>query len=178
MRTWGARGSGDGELSAPAGIAVRPPETSTSPTPPTTGSSSSRRRRLRAQLEPGSAHPGAGSRVAASGGDVYVADSGNDRIAHFAADGTPVGEWGTTGGGPGEFEYPRGISVAADGDVYVADTANDRVQQFSADGAFVREFGGHGTDFDRFQSREGSRSPRAATCSSPTRSITACSALA
>ena len=86
---------------------------------------------------------------------MYVADSGNDRIAHFAADGALVGAWGTTGVGPGEFAYPRGITVAADGDVYVADTANDRVQQFSADGDFVREFGGHGTDFDRFQSPRG-----------------------
>ncbi len=75
-------------------------------------------------------------------GSVYVAD-GADRIDRFAADGSLLDSWGTTGSGTGQFRFGAGggndsgagggIAVAG-GMVYVADTRNDRIQRFSADG--------------------------------------------
>jgi streptogramin lyase len=69
-------------------------------------------------------------------GNVYVADTGSDRIQEFGVDGRYRGEWGRLGttGYPaastrvGGFRDPAGVAVGADGTVYVADTGNNRLQ--------------------------------------------------
>ena len=38
-------------------------------------------------------------------------------------------QWGTSGSGDGQFEYPQGIAVDTVGNVYVADTENNRIQK-------------------------------------------------
>jgi DNA-binding beta-propeller fold protein YncE len=62
-------------------------------------------------------------------GNVYVADTGNDRIEEFSATGKLLAIQGRTGSRPGQFRHPTGIAVDAAGDVYVADTDNNRVQK-------------------------------------------------
>jgi len=84
-----------------------------------------------------------GAVAVAPDGSVYVAD-GRDRIDRFAADGTLLNSFGSSGDGPGEFRFGAGggndsgagggIAIGPDGSVYVADTRNDRVQRFDADG--------------------------------------------
>jgi DNA-binding beta-propeller fold protein YncE len=75
-------------------------------------------------------------------GRVYVSDTQNHRVEEFAPDGTFVTQWRrceddpsvcqfpNSGGGPGEFFYPRGGVADAAGDVYIADTSNNRIQRF------------------------------------------------
>ncbi|HEY3475031.1 MAG TPA: NHL repeat-containing protein, partial [Anaerolineales bacterium] len=72
-----------------------------------------------------------------SQGRVFVADTGNKRIAVFDEDGNYVTEFGTAGLDPGQFDEPVGVAVADDGTVYVTDTWNQRIQSFipSEDGA-------------------------------------------
>jgi tripartite motif-containing protein 71 len=48
-----------------------------------------------------------------------------------------VRTWGRGGDENGEFDGPRGLSVAPNGDVYVADDLNNRVQVFDAEGTFL-----------------------------------------
>jgi hypothetical protein len=73
-------------------------------------------------------HPSA---IAVDGlGHVFVADSGNNRIQVFYADGTYIGQWGTDGSGSGQFDQPLGIAADASGRVYVSDTGNNRIEQF------------------------------------------------
>ena len=65
---------------------------------------------------------------------VYVADTANNRIQVFTANGTYITKWGKYGGpsGNGTFNQPTGIAVdPLSGNVYVADTANNRIQVFS-----------------------------------------------
>ncbi len=77
----------------------------------------------------------------APNGDLYVSDGyGNARIHHFRSDGTLVQSWGEPGTGPGEFNLPHGIAVAADGRVLVADRENDRIQIFDPEGDFLEEW--------------------------------------
>ena len=63
-------------------------------------------------------------------GHVYVADTGNKRIAVFDADGNFLTDFGTAGFDPGQFDEPVGVAVGNDGVVYVTDTWNQRVQSF------------------------------------------------
>ncbi len=83
-------------------------------------------------------------------GSAYVADSRNNRILHFSADGKLLQGWGTfadasKGAAPGgTFNEPWGVAVGPDGSVYVADTWNHRVQKFSATGEFITMWGTFG----------------------------------
>ena len=67
-------------------------------------------------------------------GNVYVADTANNRVQVFSSTGEFRQTWGSRGSGDGQFIGPRGIEVDRVGYVYVADTANDRVQVFSSTG--------------------------------------------
>ena len=74
-------------------------------------------------------------------GNVYVADSGNNRIRKVDPNGNVTmlagnGTWGFedgTGGptGTAEFNGPEGVAVDAAGNVYVADSANNRIRKIS-----------------------------------------------
>lgn len=80
-------------------------------------------------------------------GTIYVADSRNNRIIHYDAQGKQINAWGTfadisKGQAPGgTFYEPWGVAVGPDNSVYVADTWNHRIQKFTADGKFVKEWG-------------------------------------
>ncbi len=76
-----------------------------------------------------------------SGGEVYVADEGNNRVQKFTADGTFLLSWGVFGTDPGEFNGPKGIAVDASDNVYVAEVGGDRIQKFDSTGAFILEWG-------------------------------------
>jgi uncharacterized protein (TIGR03663 family) len=74
-------------------------------------------------------------------GDLYIADSQNNRIVELSPTGQTLHTWGTKGTGQGQFNEPWGVTVGPDGNVYVADTWNHRVQVFGADGTFLRAWG-------------------------------------
>ncbi|MBL8774431.1 MAG: carboxypeptidase regulatory-like domain-containing protein [Acidimicrobiales bacterium] len=87
--------------------------------------------------------------AAASDGDVYVADTGNDRITRTGAN--PLA-FGRSGSGPGQLDGPTDVAVAGDGSIWVADTGNSRIQHFSATGVHLGGFGAPGSgngEFDR-----------------------------
>ncbi|MCB0036375.1 MAG: TIGR03663 family protein, partial [Anaerolineales bacterium] len=76
-------------------------------------------------------------------GRLYVADSGNHRIAVFE-DGVLVNSFGQFGALEGEFNEPWGLAVD-DEFVYVADTWNHRLQKFTLEGEFVAVLGQSGS---------------------------------
>lgn len=71
-------------------------------------------------------------------GRVVVANTGNDALLVFGADGQPVAVWGGPGAGPGRFARPRGLACDAGGRLWVADTHNHRLQVLSAEGRWLR----------------------------------------
>lgn len=71
-------------------------------------------------------------------GSFYVSDGyKNSRVVKFSAGGRFEFEWGTKGGGPGQFHLPHGIAMDAQGRVIVCDRENERLQVFDAKGAFL-----------------------------------------
>jgi DNA-binding beta-propeller fold protein YncE len=71
-------------------------------------------------------------------GNVYVADTANNRIQVFSSNGTFISKWGGYGSVNGALRNPQGIAIDQKGNVYVADTANNRIQVFSSNGTFIR----------------------------------------
>jgi uncharacterized protein (TIGR03663 family) len=67
-------------------------------------------------------------------GNIYVADSQNNRIQVFDANGVFLRQFGSEGTDAGQFKEPWGVAVAANGDIYVADTWNHRIQAFDRQG--------------------------------------------
>ena len=84
-----------------------------------------------------------------SSGNVYVADTSNNRIQKFASDGTFITKWGAAGSGDRQFKLPKGIAVDSSGNVYVADTSNNRIQKFASDGTFITKWGTYGSSEGR-----------------------------
>jgi DNA-binding beta-propeller fold protein YncE len=79
-----------------------------------------------------------------SDGNLYVADTLNNRIEIFDADGKFVTEFGKAGDGPGYFARPKGVAIDTDGHIWVADGVQDRVQVFNQEHQLLISFGGHG----------------------------------
>ncbi len=72
-------------------------------------------------------------------GTVYVADTANDRVSAFAADGTflrTVGA-GPSGAGQPGLSSPGGVAVDADASVWVTDGTFDELKHYAADGTFL-----------------------------------------
>ncbi len=82
-----------------------------------------------------------------SGNNVYVSDRSNNRIVKFGADGTYLAQWGSSGGGNGQFNNPAGIAVDSSNNVYVADLGNDRIEKFTSGGNYLTQWSGNGQFF-------------------------------
>jgi len=82
----------------------------------------------------------------APNGNLYVADTGNERIQVYGPTGTHLFNIGTGSHvaaqmtAPGSFDEPSGVAVDAKGVVYVADYWNKRVQRFTLTGAYLSSY--------------------------------------
>lgn len=109
----------------PAGIDFGEPPDGTSPPPPT-------------QLF------GPRDAIVDGVGNIWLTDTGHDRVLVFDARGEFVRQVGGPGNGPGQFDEPVGLALGPDGTVYVADMYNRRVQLLDREGRYVGEFGVEG----------------------------------
>ncbi|HEY9722774.1 MAG TPA: carboxypeptidase regulatory-like domain-containing protein [Oscillatoriaceae cyanobacterium] len=64
-------------------------------------------------------------------GDIYVVDSGNNRVERFDRDGRFISEFGSAGRAQGQFDRPYGIAIDKNGYIYVSDTGNKRIEKFA-----------------------------------------------
>lgn len=64
-------------------------------------------------------------------GDIYIVDSGNNRVQRFDSEGNYLSEFGSFGTNNGQFNAPWGVAIDSKGYVYVTDTKNQRVQKFA-----------------------------------------------
>lgn len=68
--------------------------------------------------------------------NVYIADTGNNRIVQLDKDGNFVRDYTDAG----RLNAPEGVYVDADGDVYVGDTQNERIVHLDPSDVFIEEF--------------------------------------
>lgn len=84
-------------------------------------------------------------------GNVWVTDTGNNRIAKYSSEGKFLTAFGSKGTDNGQLESPRGIVInPVSGNVVVADTGNDRIQEFTPAGGFVKAWGSSGKGNGQF----------------------------
>lgn len=80
-------------------------------------------------------------------GNIYVCDTGNNRVQKFDSGGTWLATFGgIAGNGDGQLNAPEGIAVdGVSGDLWIADTGNHRIQVLNASGAYVAKIGSYGS---------------------------------
>src|SRR5512141_2643329 len=85
-------------------------------------------------------------------GNLFVADSGQDRIQKFDSEGHIITTWGSAGKGNGQFDCRDFCMLAVDaqGNVYVTDNDNARVQKFDNRGKFLTKWGSPGSSDGQF----------------------------
>ncbi len=87
--------------------------------------------------------------------NIYVTDTGNNRIQKFDSDGNFILKFGGEGGGNGQFEEPLGVAVDSDDNIYVGDSGNNRIQKFDSNGNFILTFGTGGGGNGQFEAPTG-----------------------
>jgi uncharacterized protein (TIGR03663 family) len=78
--------------------------------------------------------------VAVTDTEIYVVDTGNERVEVFGPDGSFKRAFGGKGNGPGQLSEPVGVTIGPDGLVYVADSGNARISVFAQDGTPVAQW--------------------------------------
>jgi tripartite motif-containing protein 71 len=71
--------------------------------------------------------------VTPANGNFYATTIGN-HVRRYDSGGTLLGEWGSAGTLPGQFNNSYGTAADAAGNIYVADRGNNRVQKFDPSG--------------------------------------------
>ncbi|MCK5738062.1 NHL repeat-containing protein [bacterium] len=72
-------------------------------------------------------------------GDVYICDTGNNRIQKFSGQGTFIKEAGGFGWGRNQFNQPLDVDVSTTLDVFVADYQNQRILRYDRQLNFISE---------------------------------------
>lgn len=65
-------------------------------------------------------------------GNIYIADTFNDRIQKLDSYGNYIVSWGSSGSEDGQFMGCRGLAIDAANNVYVTDVVLHRVQKFDS----------------------------------------------
>jgi len=148
--TIGSTGTGNGQLSAPNGVAVSPDGRDVYVSDGglqvvkrfhSTDGSTYTQAQVFADTSSPMGYP-CGVAIDAAG-SVFVADNGLHRMIKFAADGSRLTRWGEQGNGEYQFLYPWGVAVGDSGCVCVSDPGsgggltsplgNHRVMRFGRD---------------------------------------------
>ena len=145
IRTFGSRGSGNGQLSGAWGVTVDQDDNIY-----VVDCSNYRIQKFNTEGEFAAAVGGFGSNQLQFNSPVgivynhrdnnlYIGDNGNHRIQVFTTDLKFVRSFGTKGSGNEQFQNPYDIAIDSANNLYVTDWTNNRVQVLTTEGQFLRE---------------------------------------
>lgn len=156
VTTWGKEGDAPGDFNIPIGIAINAKDEVF-----VTDHYNSRVQKFDANgklLALFAVLPNPGG-IAVDGDRLYLThfpasrlrkDKTPDRVSVYSQDGTFIREWGSSGDGDGQLNFPGGIVVSKQGEVFVSDETNRRVQVFDREGKFLRKWGEYGVKPGQF----------------------------
>ena len=151
VATWGEHGSGPGEFDVPIGIAITAQDEVL-----VSDFYNARVQRFSSAgkyQQSFDVLPNPGAMALDVEGNIYLSHFSAmktdevkkpDRVSVYSPRCELLRQWGQTGTGEGEFDYPGGIAISRDGRVYVADQTNRRIQVFDRDGKFLLQWGEYG----------------------------------
>jgi sugar lactone lactonase YvrE len=90
-----------------------------------------------------------------SEGNIWVVDTGNNRVEKFNEKGEYLFQFGEEGTGNGQFKGPKGIGIDSENNIWVVDTGNNRLQKFNPKGEYLSQIGKEGTGNGEFKSPTG-----------------------
>ena len=91
--------------------------------------------------DPGELATPYGVGVDQSNREVYLADTGNNRVQKFRSTGAFILEWGSEGNQDDQFNSPMAVAIdGANSRVYVADMLNNQIKVFNTVGHFVSKW--------------------------------------
>ena len=90
-----------------------------------------------------------------STGNVYVSQAGSNNIKKYNSNGGFLSQFGSAGGGNGQFNSPKAIAVDSSDNIYVADSGNNRIQKFNSAGVYQSQFGSAGSGNGQFNTPTG-----------------------
>ena len=151
IRTFGSRGSGQGQFSSPRGVAVDGDGNIL-----VVDGDNHRIQKFTADWtfliavgQQGKNHleftTPAGIAINHRNQKMYICDRANHCVQILNADLTFSSSFGSRGSGDGQFNKPWNVAFDSTGNVYVADSENHRIQVFTAEGQFLRKFGKKGS---------------------------------
>ncbi len=85
-----------------------------------------------------------------SAGNIFIADTENNRVQKFDSSGKYLSQFGSSGSGNGQLSLPNGMAIDSTGNIWVADCGNDRVQKFNSKGEYLSKFGSAGSGDGQF----------------------------
>ena len=83
-------------------------------------------------------------------GNLWVADTANDRVQKFSPEGKYLTHFGEAGAANGQLDEPADIAIDPEGNLWVLEAGNFRVQKFSPEGKYLGHFGGQGSGEGQF----------------------------
>jgi tripartite motif-containing protein 71 len=89
--------------------------------------------------------------AATSGGNLWIADTGNSRLLKYSPAGTLINIVSSEGTEAGKLKEPSSIAIGPDGSIWVADSGNNRIELWNSSLAFIRQFGSEGTGNGQFK---------------------------
>jgi DNA-binding beta-propeller fold protein YncE len=90
-----------------------------------------------------------------STGNLWVADSQNNRIEKFNSKGEYLSQFGTFGSGNGQLNNPLGLAIDSSGNLWVTDSGNNRIEKFNSKGEYLSKFGTTGSGNGQFREPSG-----------------------
>ena len=87
-----------------------------------------------------------------SSGNIWVVDTGNNRVVKFNSSGVYQAAYGSLGAAAGKYNTPTGITIDASNNLYVVDDNNSRVQECTAASVYATctSFGTYGAGNSNF----------------------------